>query len=123
MGSFVWYSAAVRGLPVVLVAAILAPGRARAESARSWSAEAAARYLDGRAAAWKAHPKTQRSHETACVSCHTGLPYLLARPPLRRVLGDATTAGPEEALVSDVEKRARLWEEVEPWYAHTGDKI
>ncbi len=71
---------------------------ARADSARPWNAEAAARYLDGRAGAWKAHPKVQRSHGTACISCHTGLPYLLTRAPLRRVLG-------------------------EPWYAHTSDKV
>jgi squalene-hopene/tetraprenyl-beta-curcumene cyclase len=99
------------------------PGFAQADSARGWNAEAAARYLDGRAAAWKAHPKTQRSQETACISCHTGLPYLLARPELRGILGEATPPPPETALVEDVLKRSGIWDQVEPWYAHTTDKV
>ena len=108
---------------LVLLAALAAAGTARAEDARGWSAKTAALYLDTRAAVWKAHRETQRSHDTACISCHTGLPYLLARPELRRALGDATWPEPEKALVADVEKRVRLWSEVEPWYAHTGDKV
>lgn len=113
----------MKTFPFVLFTAIVAPGIAAAQGARGWNAEAAARYLDERAAVWKAHPKTQRSHETACISCHTGLPYLLARPELRRLLGEAASPEPEKALVSDVEKRTRLWEQVEPWYADTPDKI
>ena len=109
---------------VVLLAALAAAGTAAAEEARGWNAEAAALYLDARAATWKSHQKTQRSHDTACISCHTGLPYLLARPELRRALGgDATWPEPEKALVADVEKRVRLWSEVEPWYSHTQDKV
>ena len=108
---------------VVLCAAAAVAGPARAESARGWNAEAAALYLDGRAGTWKAHRETQRSHDTACISCHTGLPYLLARPALGRALGESAWPGPEKALVADVEKRTRLWSEVEPWYAHTPDKI
>src|SRR5438309_1994089 len=42
-----------------------------------WSPEAAARYLDSRAAWWQSWPKSQRDHETVCVSCHTMLPYAL----------------------------------------------
>ena len=113
----------MRTLPFILFTAMAAPGVAPAQSAREWNAETAARYLDERAAVWKAHPKTQRSHETACISCHTGLPYLLARPGLRRLLGEAASPEPEKALLSDVEKRIRLWEQVEPWYSHTPDKI
>jgi hypothetical protein len=107
----------------LLAAAPFAARHAQAEDAHGWNADAAAHYLDGRAAAWKSHHDTQRSHGTACISCHTGLPYLLARPELRRVLGEGTWPGPERALVADVEKRSRLWSEVEPWYAHTPDKI
>ena len=117
------YSAAVKKRCALLFIATMTAGPAQSQSTRGWNAEAAARYLDGRAAAWKAHHETQRSHDTACISCHTGLPYLLARPELRRVLGEAAWPSPETALVSDVEKRTRLWAEVEPWYAHTADKI
>lgn len=118
----------VRTLALHLGAALLAaplftPRYARTEGGRGWNAEAAAHYLDERAATWKSHHDTQRSHGTACISCHTGLPYLLARPELRRVLGEGTWPGPESALVADVEKRSRLWSEVEPWYSHTPDKV
>ena len=106
-----------------LFTAMITAGPAQAQSTRGWNAEAATRYLDERAATWKAHRETQRSHDTACISCHTGLPYLLARPELRRVLGDETWPGPEKALVSDVEKRTRVWAEVEPWYADPTDKV
>ena len=49
-----------------------------------WSPERAARYLDGRLQQWFAW-KPAASPEGPCVSCHTGMPYLLARPALRRL--------------------------------------
>jgi hypothetical protein len=58
---------------VVLCAAAAAASPARAESASGWNAEAAAVFLDGRAGTWKAHRETQRSHDTACISCHAVL--------------------------------------------------
>lgn len=50
-----------------------------------WSPEAAARYLDGRQAEWFSW-KPAMSADGPCVSCHTGMTYLLARPALRRRL-------------------------------------
>ena len=91
----IWYSAAVMKRWALLFTACAAVGAAPVPSARGWDAPAAARYLDQRAATWKGHPETQRSHDTACISCHTGLPYLLARPELRRVLGEAALPLPE----------------------------
>ena len=32
---------------------------------------------------WSSWPTAARDHETSCVSCHTALPYALARPALR----------------------------------------
>jgi squalene-hopene/tetraprenyl-beta-curcumene cyclase len=56
-----------------------------------WNPKLAEQYLDSRQQAWVAWPHALESG-VACVSCHTGLPYLLARPALRRTLGE--TGGP-----------------------------
>jgi hypothetical protein len=50
-----------------------------------WSPQAAARYLDGRQKQWFEW-KPAMSATGPCVSCHTGMTYLLARPALRRAL-------------------------------------
>lgn len=50
-----------------------------------WSPQAAARYLDQRQKEWFEW-KTAASANGPCVSCHTGMTYLLARPALRRAL-------------------------------------
>jgi squalene-hopene/tetraprenyl-beta-curcumene cyclase len=45
-----------------------------------WDAKAAATYLDGRAEWWTTWPNAARDRGTYCMSCHTTLPYALARP-------------------------------------------
>ena len=102
----------------VCTAAILAAARApRAyESSPPWNSRAAAAYLDGRLDWWLHWPNAARDHDTACVSCHTALPYALARPGLRTALGDHDLAAPERLMLANVVKRVRLWKEVEPFY-------
>ena len=56
-----------------------------------WNPKLAEQYLDSRQKAWVAWP-TALDSGVACVSCHTGLPYLLARPALRQALNE--TSGP-----------------------------
>jgi squalene-hopene/tetraprenyl-beta-curcumene cyclase len=58
---------------------------------QNWNAGLAAQYMDSRQKEWVAWPMAMHSG-VACVSCHTGLPYLLTRPALRQALGD--NAGP-----------------------------
>jgi squalene-hopene/tetraprenyl-beta-curcumene cyclase len=82
----------------------------------AWNVRAAAAYLDGRADWWVHWPSAARDHETACVSCHTALPYLLARQALRAPLGERDLAPPERAILANVVKRVSLWKEVEPFY-------
>jgi squalene-hopene/tetraprenyl-beta-curcumene cyclase len=53
-----------------------------------WSPEAAARYLDTRQKEWFSW-KPALSADGPCVSCHTGMTYLLARPALRRRLNES----------------------------------
>ena len=50
------------------------------------------------------------------MSCHTALPYGLARPALHRQLDDPRLAAPERILLANVTKRVKLWKEVEPFY-------
>ncbi len=85
-------------------------------SSAEWDRAAAAAYLDGRAAWWRTWPIADRDHETSCVSCHTTLPYALARPALRAALGETGPRVPEVDLLRDVEKRVALWDEVDPYY-------
>jgi squalene-hopene/tetraprenyl-beta-curcumene cyclase len=52
-----------------------------------WNAHLAERYLDDRLKEWAAWPNAVVSG-VVCVSCHSGLPYLVARPALRQSLGE-----------------------------------
>jgi hypothetical protein len=53
-----------------------------------WNPRLAAEYLDGRQKEWFAWPRANGGG-MPCVSCHTGETYLLARPALRRALGES----------------------------------
>src|SRR6266496_660374 len=86
------------------------------EPSRSWNLRAAAAYLDGRAEWWLRWPNAARDHDTSCISCHTAVPYALARPALRTVLGERDLGGPERRLLANVVTRVKLWKEVEPFY-------
>jgi hypothetical protein len=80
------------------------------------SLRGAAAYLDSRLDWWEHWPNAARDHDTQCVSCHTALPYALARPALHRVLDDPELAAPERIMLANVTKRVKLWNEVEPFY-------
>jgi squalene-hopene/tetraprenyl-beta-curcumene cyclase len=82
----------------------------------TWHPSAAADYLDARQAWWRTWPGAERDHETSCVSCHTSVPYALARPALRAALDERSAEPPEADLLDDVRKRVWLWNEVEPFY-------
>lgn len=60
-----------------------------------WNPRLAAGYLDSRAKAWLAWPVAQHNGGV-CISCHTNLSYLLARPALGRTLGE-NEASPYQA--------------------------
>jgi squalene-hopene/tetraprenyl-beta-curcumene cyclase len=90
--------------------------RAGADPSAAWNRKAAAAYLDQRATWWTTWPNAQRDHGTFCVSCHTALPYALARPSLRRSLGENGASAPEAALLANVTTRVTMWRDVEPFY-------
>jgi hypothetical protein len=73
--------------------------------AAGWSPEAAARYLDARQKAWFEW-KPAQSADGPCVSCHTGMTYLLARPALRRALGESGPTIYERGLLNRLRAQA-----------------
>jgi squalene-hopene/tetraprenyl-beta-curcumene cyclase len=81
-----------------------------------FDAKTAAAYLDARAEAWSTWPNAQRDGGTFCISCHTTLPYALARPALREALGERQPSAAESKILNNLVNRARKWREVEPFY-------
>src|SRR5437899_9389840 len=69
-----------------------------------WSPRLAAEYLDSRQKEWFAWPAA-KSTGGPCVSCHTGLTYLLARPRLRRALGESEPTSYERGLLDGLRAR------------------
>jgi len=90
---------------------------ASAGSAPSWNGQAAAHYLDNREVWWQQWPHAQRDHGTICISCHTVVPYAMARPGLRRAMGEKGMTAPEKIMMANVEKRVNQWSEMAPFYS------
>jgi squalene-hopene/tetraprenyl-beta-curcumene cyclase len=90
------------------------PGRQSYRS--SWSSVAAATYLDSRETWWQNWPTAQLDHGTFCLSCHTAVPYALARPALRRDLNQRALTTQESSLLKNVEARVSGWSEERPYY-------
>jgi squalene-hopene/tetraprenyl-beta-curcumene cyclase len=101
---------------ILLAISFLGAWQAQAGDAKSWDRKAAAAYLDGRMNWWESWPSAARDHGTFCVSCHTSLPYALARPALRSALAEQGPSPDEHVFLDNISKRVSLWEEVEPFY-------
>ena len=69
-----------------------------------WNPKLAAQYLDGREKAWFAWP-TAKATGGPCLSCHTGMTYLFARPALRRALGESEPTQYETGLLDGLRAR------------------
>jgi len=65
---------------------------------------------------WMGWDVAARDHGTFCVSCHTVVPYAMARPALRATLAEQGPSATERRLLDNVTKRVRMWKEVEPFY-------
>ena len=74
-----------------------------------WNPRLAADYMDARQKEWFAWPRANTSG-APCMSCHTGMTYMLVRPELRRVLGETQSTeyeqGYSRTLRARVEKTA-----------------
>src|ERR1700733_3352325 len=94
--------------------------RAPAKGSTSLNLNSAATYLDNREMWWMQWVGASRDHGTFCVSCHTTLPYALARPALRAANGDLSLSPDERELMENVRKRVQLWKETKPYYSEEG---
>ena len=74
-------------------------------TAADWSPQRAAQYLDTRQKEWFAWKQAQ-SADGPCISCHTGLTYLLARPTLRRFLHEKQPTIYETGLLNRLRAKA-----------------
>ncbi len=86
-------------------------------AAAGWDRAATARYLDDREVWWQQWSPAQKEHGTICISCHTTVPYALARPGLGRALGESGMTAPEKAMRASVDKRVSQWAEMVPFYS------
>ena len=69
-----------------------------------WDPLLAAQYLDSRQKEWFVWPRANAAAKP-CVSCHTGMTYLLARPALRKALGEDTPTVYETGLLASLRSR------------------
>jgi squalene-hopene/tetraprenyl-beta-curcumene cyclase len=109
-----WVRAA---LGAIVAGSLTACSNPEARDASTWSPKAAATYLDRRADWWMGWQRAARDHGTACVSCHTTLPYILSRPALREPLAETTPSSSERRLLENVITRVRAWHDVGPYYS------
>lgn len=116
-----WICAGI--LPACCATLLLATGSPHPQhSSTSWNPKAAEAYLNQRENWWSRWPGAARDHGTFCISCHTALPYALAQPVLRSVLGEKTMPDNYRALLESVRKRVRLWRETTPFYTESAGK-
>lgn len=82
----------------------------------AWDRQAAAKYLDDRMDLWFAKARTLQTGEekTTCVSCHITVPYVLARPALRRVMGVSQPTPQETKLLDETLRRVDTYAKHEP---------
>jgi squalene-hopene/tetraprenyl-beta-curcumene cyclase len=104
------------GLVLAGAVAIGANPAAVEPDAAGWDAKAAAKYLDARAEFWSTWPNASRDRGTFCISCHTTLPFALARPALRAPLGEREPSPAESKILNNLLARARNWRDIEPFY-------
>jgi squalene-hopene/tetraprenyl-beta-curcumene cyclase len=86
-----------------------------------WSPRAAAHFLDVRESWWNTWHVAARDQGTFCVSCHTSLVYMLAKPALRQQLGEIEESAIERQTIENVRKRVILWSSLEPYYEDQGN--
>ena len=110
------FTVALTGPLAIAIALATSKGPRVAAAHETWNSSAAAHRVDARQTWWMNWPKARRDHDTACISCHTALPYALARPTLRGTLGEKGPSLPEQEMLAYVQKRVDLWDEIEPFY-------
>jgi len=80
-----------------------------------WNQEKAAEFLDSRASWWLDWQKAKRGNGSSCISCHTGVPYLLVRQSLQKAIAGEV---PEQfnRTLAIVKKRVENFDGNLPFY-------
>ena len=102
----------LRNVAILIVVLVACPMAGAGGERKSWKPEKAEAYLDERQRAWFAFSSADRGEgetRTSCVSCHTVLPYVLARPVLRKLAGAEIAAEQEEKLLTQTRMRVENW--------------
>ena len=102
---------------VAIAAGNSAEGAKPVTAPHDWNPEAAARFLDQREVWWQSWDRAQKDRGTTCISCHTQAPYALARPVLRRRLGQDGQTAQEKAMLASIAKRVQQWPRMQPFYS------
>lgn len=85
-----------------------------AEKPAGWKPEQAAKYLDEREKDWfDFDSRGEGATRSTCVSCHTVLPYALARPALRQLAGVQAPSEQEAKLLAQTRMRVRNWQQLD----------
>jgi squalene-hopene/tetraprenyl-beta-curcumene cyclase len=92
-------------LAVLLACARVAAAQQAEGRYTGWKPDAAGKYLDERQQVWFGYAK--------CVSCHSGLPYALARSTLRKIVGAKTPIEQETKLLAQIRRRIANWKKLD----------
>jgi squalene-hopene/tetraprenyl-beta-curcumene cyclase len=102
---------------LVLTAIFLCAPIPSADKKRTtWNPGEAAKYLDEREKTWlefKSAKRGEGAGQTTCVSCHSVLPYVMARPALRKITKTETPTEHEQQLVARTVKRVENWKDLD----------
>jgi squalene-hopene/tetraprenyl-beta-curcumene cyclase len=99
---------------LAVVAAV--PVRGGERDSQGWDRAGAAAYLDRRGEEWFNFGNANRgegSSASHCVSCHTLLPYALARPALRRHSSEKQATRWETQILAQTRRRVAHWDELD----------
>jgi squalene-hopene/tetraprenyl-beta-curcumene cyclase len=99
-----------------VVALLACPSAWAGADPAEWRPAEAAKYLDQRVQTWFAYAPANRGEgatKTTCVSCHTMLPFALARPVLRQRTGGGMPTEAEKKLLAQTRKRVENWKDLD----------
>ena len=98
--------------PAILSLASSIPSLGGENTPGHWDKARASEYLDGRGANWFKFSSANRGEGASashCVSCHSLLPYALARPVLRRLLDEKSPTEWEAKTLEQTKLRVANW--------------
>ena len=103
-------------LPALLAVVSSAPTFGGENTPGQWNKAGATQYLDGRGENWFKFSSANRgdgASASRCVSCHTLLPYALARPVLRRLSNENQATTWETKILEQTKSRVANWDQLD----------